>query len=472
MNREEYQSPFSIRYASKEMRYLFSDQYRYMNWRKLWLELAKAQKSVGANISDEQIKQLEEHLSDIDFEKVREYEKEFRHDVMAHIHAYCDVAPLSAPIIHLGATSAFVGDNGDQITMKAALELIEKRLLSVMKNLRDFSLKHKDLPTMGYTHFQPAQLTTVGKRSSLWLFDFYMDYEQIQFAKDQLYFRGVKGTTGTQDSYMNIFKDEQKVKLLDQKLKEAFGFKKLQPVTGQTYSRKMDSIVLDTLKSIASSAHKMTNDLRLLQHTREFNEDFAKNQVGSSAMAYKRNPMKSERTASLAKYCMSIANNATFVHSTQWFERTLDDSANRRLSLSEGFLCCDSILTLLENLTRLMEIHPKIIEQNIQKQLPFMITEHLIIEGVKRGGSRQDLHESIRQHAIYAQREMQEGRENPFLESLLADKSIPLDESSLEKLLDPKLYTGRSSQQVEEFIQEMIDPILQGKQFVENEVEI
>ena len=394
MDRELYNSPLNTRYASREMSHIFSDMEKFKTFRILWTELAKAEMELGLNISSSQIKELEENIDNIDFEKAAEYEKELRHDVMAHVKAYGDVAKSAAGIIHLGATSCYVNDNTDIIVMRKALKLVAKKLAVLIKNLSEFAKKYKGLPTLGYTHYQPAQLVTVGKRATLWIQDFLIDLEEIEYRIENLKLRGVKGTTGTQASFLELFDgDHEKVKELEKKIVNSLGFTSAIAVSGQTYTRKIDFQILQALSQIAQSAHKMTNDIRLLQNLKEVEEPFEKNQIGSSAMAYKRNPMRSERIASLSKYVINIAQNPAMVEATQWFERTLDDSANKRLSIPEGFLATDAILDIAINVTSGLVVHEKVIERHVERELPFMATENILMEAVKRGGNRQELHE-------------------------------------------------------------------------------
>ena len=397
----KYQNPLESRYCSDEMLYNFSPEKKFTTWRKLWLALAEIQKELGLDISDEQIKELKDQVNHIDYANANEYEKKFRHDVMAHVHAYGDAAPAARPIIHLGATSAFVGDNTDLIQIRDGFELIKIKLVNVIKGLHSFALTYKDHPTLGFTHFQPAQLTTIGKRATLWLQSVLLDLEDLEFRLQTLRFRGVKGTTGTAASFKELFDgDFSKVKELDRKLSEKFGFKKVFKVSGQTYDRKIDAQVLEVLSNIAQSAHKFTNDLRLLQNLKEIEEPFEKNQIGSSAMAYKRNPMRSERISSLAKFVISLATSPAMVAATQWFERTLDDSANKRLSIPQAFLATDALLIIWNNILDGLVVYPKMIEKHINEELPFMATEYIIMEGVKNGGDRQELHEIIRKLSL------------------------------------------------------------------------
>ncbi len=450
-----YSSPFKKRYASEEMLYIFSDNNKFYLWRSLWLALAEEQQKLGLDIKDEQIEQMQANLENIDFDKATAYEKKFRHDVMAHIHTFAESAPQAAPIIHLGATSAFVGGNADVLVIASALDLILQKMEKVMSNLSKFSLTYSAIPTLGFTHYQPAQITTVGKRSSLWLYDFFLDYKELQHVRAHLKMRGVKGTTGTQASYLKLFnEDKEKVRLLDKNFCDRFGFEAVS-VCGQTYTRKQDTLVVSALKLIAESAHKMTNDIRLLQNLKEIEESFAKDQIGSSAMAYKKNPMKSERVSSLSKFLISLSLNTSLVSMTQWFERTLDDSANRRLTLSESFLCADSILNLLITITSSLKVNQKIIAQNLNKYLPFMITENIIMESVKKGANRQVVHEIIRTHSIKAQNDMAEGEENKLISYLINDDRIMLNKEEINQILNPDLYIGRSVEQVVELTNEV-----------------
>lgn len=457
-----YQNPLESRYCSDEMLYNFSPEKKFTTWRKLWLALAEIQKELGLDISDEQIKELREQVSKIDFKKADEYEKKFRHDVMAHVHAYGDAAPAARPIIHLGATSAFVGDNTDLIQIRDGFELVKKKLINVIKGLHSFALKYKDHPTLGFTHFQPAQLTTIGKRATLWLQSVLLDLEDLEYRLETLRFRGVKGTTGTAASFKELFDgDFSKVKELDRKLSERFGFKKVFKVSGQTYDRKIDAQALEVLSNIAQSAHKFTNDLRLLQSLKEIEEPFEKNQIGSSAMAYKRNPMRSERIASLAKFVISLATSPAMVASTQWFERTLDDSANKRLSIPQAFLAIDAILLIWNNILDGLVVYPKMIEKHINEELPFMATEYIIMEGVKNGGDRQELHEIIRQHSMEAAKKVKmEGKPNDLIERIIMDEKINIDKEKLMKLINPFNFIGFAPEQTEEFLDQEVNPIL------------
>lgn len=460
--RDKYSNPLESRYSSKEMLANFSPQIKFSTWRKLWLALAETEKDLGLNISEEQLDQIREHIEDIDFETAARYEKQFRHDVMAHIHTLAEVAPLAKPIIHLGATSAFVQDNENLIAMREALFIVRKKMVNVINGLAAFANEYKDLPTLGFTHYQAAQLTTVGKRATLWLQSLLIDFEDLEFRIENLRFRGVKGTTGTAASFLELFDgDYNKVKELDRKLSEKFGFSKIQAVSGQTYDRKLDSQVLDLLSGIAQSAHKFTNDLRLLQSLKEIEEPFEKSQIGSSAMAYKRNPMRSERISSLAKFVISLSANPAMVAATQWFERTLDDSANRRLSIPQAFLAIDAILIIWTNILDGLVVYPKVIEKHIMEELPFMATEYIIMEGVKQGGDRQELHELIREHSMEAGKQVKtEGKPNDLVQRILADSRFKIDKSKLQEVLNPKNFIGFAPQQTAEFLKEQVNPIL------------
>ncbi|MDD3093149.1 MAG: adenylosuccinate lyase [Clostridia bacterium] len=451
---DNYTSPFSQRYSSKEMQLIFSDDYKFSTWRKLWISLAKAQMKLGLPITKEQIDELEENKDNIDYDQVKLFEKQIRHDVMSHIKAYGLQCPKAKGIIHLGATSCFVTDNTDIIIMKTALILIRKKLVSVIKNLSDFALKYKDIPTLGFTHFQPAQLVTVGKRACLWIQDFCMDVDELEFVVDTLMMRGVKGTTGTQASFMSLFNDdENKVDELERLVCEDFGFDKAFNITGQTYSRKTDSRVLKSLSSIAQSAHKMGTDIRLLQGLKEIEEPFETNQVGSSAMAYKRNPMRSERICSLARYIITNAHNPEITVSVQWLERTLDDSANRRLSIAEGFLATDGMLDILINITDNLVVNENVIKKHIREEIPFIATENILMESVKRGGDRQMLHEKIRQYSLIASKRVkEEGLDNNLLELISKDEVFSMNKEDLNNILNPSKYIGRSASQVEIYI--------------------
>ena len=457
-----YKNPLEERYSSEEMLYNFSPNNKFRNWRKLWIALAEIQKDLGLDISDEQIAQLKANAENIDFAKAAEYEKKFRHDVMAHVHTYGDDAPLAKGIIHLGATSAFVGDNTDLIQMRDGLLLLRKQLANVIKNLSDFALKYKDLPTLGFTHYQPAQLTTVGKRATLWLQSLILDFEELEFFIETLRFRGVKGTTGTAASFLELFNgDYSKVQHLDKELSKRFGFDKVFGVSGQTYDRKIDAKVMALLSNIAQSAHKFTNDLRLLQNLKEIEEPFEKNQIGSSAMAYKRNPMRSERIGSLSKFVMSLSSSSAMVAATQWFERTLDDSANKRLAIPQSFLAVDAILLISNNIMNGIVVYENRIKKHIMDELPFMATEYIIMEEVKAGGDRQEIHETIRIHSMEASKKVKmEGKENDLIERILNDDSLNLDKTKFMEMLDPKNFIGFAPIQTEEFVQNEAQPIL------------
>ncbi|UKB82226.1 adenylosuccinate lyase [Chryseobacterium sp. MEBOG06] len=457
-----YKNPLEERYSSEEMLFNFSHNNKFHTWRKLWIALAEIEKDLGLDISDEQIAELKANAENIDYDKAAEYEKKFRHDVMAHVHTYGDVAPSAKGIIHLGATSAFVGDNTDLIQIRDGLLILKKKLVNVMKNLADFAIQYKDLPTLGFTHFQPAQLTTVGKRATLWLQSLVLDIEELDFFLETLRFRGVKGTTGTAASFLELFNgDYTKVKHLDKELSKRFGFEKVFGVSGQTYDRKIDAKVVALLGNIAQSAHKFTNDLRLLQNLKEIEEPFEKNQIGSSAMAYKRNPMRSERIGALAKYVMSLTTSSAMVASTQWFERTLDDSANKRLTIPQAFLAVDAILLIWNNIMNGIVVYPNRINKHIMEELPFMATEYIIMEEVKAGGDRQEIHEVIRVHSMEASKKVkEEGKENDLIERILNDDSLKLDKSKLKEVLDPKNFIGFAPIQTEEFIQNEVQPII------------
>ena len=457
-----YKNPLEERYSSEEMLYNFSPENKFHTWRQLWIALAEIERDLGLDISDEQIAQLKEQAQNIDFAKAAEYEKKFRHDVMAHVHTYGDAAPLAKGIIHLGATSAFVGDNTDLIQIRDGLLIIRKQLVNVIKKLSDFALKYKDLPTLGFTHFQPAQLTTVGKRATLWLQSLLLDFEELEFFLETLRFRGVKGTTGTAASFLELFGgDYAKVKHLDKELSRRFGFEKVFGVSGQTYDRKIDAKAATLLSNIAQSAHKFTNDLRLLQNLKEIEEPFEKSQIGSSAMAYKRNPMRSERIGALAKFVMSVSSGSAMVASTQWFERTLDDSANKRLTIPQAFLAVDAILLIWNNIMDGLVVYENRIRKHIMEELPFMATEYIIMEEVKAGGDRQEIHETIRQHSMEASKKVKiEGKENDLIERIMNDNSLKLDKSKIMEVLDPKNFIGFAPVQTEEFIKNEVQPIL------------
>lgn len=460
--RNKYENPLTSRYASKEMSYIFSDDHKFQTFRNLWIALAKAEKELGLSISDQQIQDLERVKEEIDYQRVAEIEAQTRHDVMAHIKAYGELAPSAKGIIHWGATSCFVTDNTDLILMRDGLDLILKKLKVLIKQVRDFAMDYKDLPILAYTHYQPAQPTTLGKRASLWLYDLYMDYVEIQRRRDLLRLRGVKGTTGTQASFMELFEDGDKVDQLEDLVVKAMGFDKAYEVTGQTYSRKVDQEILASISSLAQTMHKMTNDLRMMQHQKEVEEPYEKGQVGSSAMAYKRNPMRSERISSLAKYVIQAAGNGALVYATQWFERTLDDSANRRISIGESFLAMDAILDIGINVSQGLVVHEKMIEKNLKAELPFMATENILMEAVKRGGDRQELHEHIRTHSqAAAARVKDQGLSNDLIDRIIADPAFGLSEAEIRDLISPEKFVGRSPAQVERLVKEVIDPILQ-----------
>ena len=460
---DRYQSPLSERYASREMQYIFSPEKKFRTWRKLWIALAETEKELGLPITQEQIDELKAHKDDINFDVAKEREKLVRHDVMSHVYAYGLQCPNAKGIIHLGATSCYVGDNTDIILMTEALKLVRKKLVNVMAELASFAEKYKDQPTLAFTHFQPAQPTTVGKRATLWLMELKLDLDDLDYVISSMKMLGSKGTTGTQASFLELFDgDHEKCRKADQMIAEKMGFTGCFPVSGQTYSRKVDTRVLNVLAGIAQSAHKFTNDIRLLQHLKEVEEPFEKNQIGSSAMAYKRNPMRSERIASLANYVMADMMNPMLVASTQWFERTLDDSANKRLSIPEGFLAVDGILDLYLNVVDGLVVYPKVIEKRLMSELPFMATENIMMDAVKAGGDRQELHERIRELSMEAGRNVKaEGRDNNLLELIAADPSFNLTLEELKKTMDPKKYVGRAPQQVEEFLDEVIRPVLE-----------
>lgn len=462
MQNDSYISPFSTRYASKQMQYLFSADNKFITWHKLWIALAEAEKAAGLPITDAQIDELRAHVNDVDYEKAEEYEHKLRHDVMAHIHAWGDICPTARPIIHLGATSCYVGDNTDIIIMRDALDLVRGKMVSVMKNLRDFALKYKDLPTLGYTHLQPAQLVTVGKRASLWLYELTLDFDDLQYVRNSLCMLGSKGTTGTQASFVELLEgDGAKIDGIERYIAEKFGFERCVPVSGQTYTRKFDSRVVGVLSGIAQSAYKFSNDMRILQSFKELEEPFEKTQVGSSAMPYKRNPMRSERMGALCRYVISDMTNTAITASTQWMERTLDDSANRRISIAEAFLAVDAILNIYINITDGIVVYPKVIESRIMKELPFMASENIMMEAVKRGGDRQELHEIIRTYSMEAGRRVkEEGLDNDLVERIVADKRFGVSKDDISAHLDPKEYIGRCAEQVERFVSEYVDPII------------
>ena len=462
MNRTKYENPLVDRYAGKEMSRIWSPQAKFTTWRRLWIALAEAEKELGLDITDEQIAQMKANIDNIDFDLAAAKEKELRHDVQSHIHTFGEACPLARPIIHLGATSCYITDNTELIQMKDSAQLIRRQLLGLIAALRAFAHKHKDLPTLGFTHYQPAQLTTVGKRAALWLHDSLIDFTHLQRLIDDLPFRGAKGTTGTQASFLALFDgDHEKVKQLDRMVTRRMGFQRTVPVSGQTYSRKYDFIVVSTLSGIAQSAHKMAGDIRLLMNLREMDEPFEENQVGSSAMAYKRNPMRSERICALARYLISLPANTANTHANQWLERTLDDSANRRLVLPEAFLTAGVILNLAINVTDGLRVWPLVIRRRIEAELPFMATENIMMAGVKAGGDRQILHEAIRKHSLATARQMkEEGSDNDLLTRIAADPLFADFRHQWDAVVDPADYVGRAPAQVEEFIAEEIDPLL------------
>lgn len=460
---DKYVSPLSERYASKEMQYIFSPDMKFRTWRKLWIALAETEKELGLNITDEQINELKEHADDINYDVAKEREKLVRHDVMSHVYAYGVQCPKAKGIIHLGATSCYVGDNTDVIVMTEALKLVKKKLVNVIAELAKFADTYKDQPTLAFTHFQPAQPTTVGKRATLWMMELKLDLDDLDYIIDSMMLLGSKGTTGTQASFLELFEgDQEKVRAVDRKIAEKMGFKKCFPVSGQTYSRKLDTRVANVLAGIAASAHKFSNDIRLLQHLKEVEEPFEKNQIGSSAMAYKRNPMRSERIASLSRYVMIDALNPAITSATQWFERTLDDSANKRLSIPEAFLAIDGILDLYLNVVDGLVVYPKVIEKRLMSELPFMATENIMMDAVKAGGDRQELHEKIRQLSMEAGKNVKEkGLDNNLLELIANDESFNMSLEDLKACMNPAKYVGRSVEQVKEFLEEVINPILE-----------
>ena len=459
---DKYVSPLSERYASKEMQYIFSPDMKFRTWRQLWIALAETEKELGLPITDEQIEELKSHVEDINYEVAKEREKIVRHDVMSHVYAYGVQCPKAKGIIHLGATSCYVGDNTDIIVMSEALKLVRKKLINVIAELRNFADKYKNQPTLAFTHFQPAQPTTVGKRATLWMQEFLMDLEDLEYVAGTLKLLGSKGTTGTQASFLELFDgDQETIDKIDPMIAEKMGFKAAYPVSGQTYSRKVDTRVLNILAGIAASAHKFSNDIRLLQHLKEVEEPFEKTQIGSSAMAYKRNPMRSERIASLSRYVMVDALNPAITSATQWFERTLDDSANKRLSVPEGFLAIDGILDLCLNVVDGLVVYPKVIEKHLMSELPFMATENIMMDAVKAGGDRQELHERIRELSMEAGRTVKvEGKENNLLELIAADPAFNLSLEDLKKTMDPARYVGRAPLQVDNFLKNVVDPVL------------
>ena len=462
MSTDRYVSPLSERYASKEMQYIFSQDMKFRTWRRLWIALAETEKELGLNITQEQIDELKAHKDDINYDVARERERQVRHDVMSHVYAYGVQCPKAKGIIHLGATSCYVGDNTDIIVMAEALRLVQKKLVNVIAELSKFADKYKDQPTLAFTHFQPAQPTTVGKRATLWTQEFMMDLEDLEYVLGSLKLLGSKGTTGTQASFLELFDgDQETIDKIDPMIAQKMGFKQCYPVSGQTYSRKVDTRVLNILAGIAASAHKMSNDIRLLQHLKEVEEPFEKSQIGSSAMAYKRNPMRSERIASLSRYVMIDALNPAITSATQWFERTLDDSANKRLSIPEGFLAIDGILDLCLNVVDGLVVYPKVIEKHMMAELPFMATENIMMDAVKAGGDRQELHERIRELSMEAGRTVKvEGKDNNLLDLIAADPAFNLTIEELNKSMEPSRYVGRAKEQTTAFIEKVVQPVL------------
>ena len=460
MSTDRYVSPLSERYASKEMQYIFSPDMKFRTWRRLWIALAETEKELGLNITQEQIDELKAHAEDINYDVAKERERQVRHDVMSHVYAYGVQCPKAKGIIHLGATSCYVGDNTDIIVMTEALKLVKKKLVNVIAELSAFADKYKDQPTLAFTHFQPAQPTTVGKRATLWTQEFLLDLEDLEYVLGTMKLLGSKGTTGTQASFLELFDgDQETIDKIDPMIAEKMGFKECYPVSGQTYSRKVDTRIANILAGIAASAHKMSNDIRLLQHLKEVEEPFEKSQIGSSAMAYKRNPMRSERIASLSRYVMVDALNPAITSATQWFERTLDDSANKRLSIPEGFLAIDGILCL--NVVDGLVVYPKVIEKHMMAELPFMATENIMMDAVKAGGDRQELHERIRELSMEAGKTVKvEGKDNNLLELIAADPAFNLSLEDLQRSMDPKKYIGRAKEQTERFVNTVVQPIL------------
>ena len=462
MSKDRYESPLASRYASDFMLHLFSADMRIQTWRRLWVALARAEHNLGLPVSQEQVDELAAHITDIDYDMAAAREKEVRHDVMAHVYTYGKAAPSAAGIIHLGATSCYVTDNADLVIYREGLRYLRGELLAVLANLSKFAEQYKAMPTLGYTHYQPAQLVTVGKRATLWMQDFLSDLEELDFVLENMKFLGCRGTTGTEASFVDLFEgDGEKIDEMNRQISAEFGFDKCFPVCGQTYPRKADSRILNVLSSIAQSCYRMANDIRLLQHDRQVEEPFEKNQIGSSAMAYKRNPMRSERICSLSRYLMADAMNAPMTASVQWMERTLDDSANRRISMPEGFLCADAILRLAQNVTDGLHVNEKVVEATCREYLPFIATENLMMEGVKRGGNRQELHEIIRTCSMAATAKMKEGEKCDLLHRLAAESAFGMTEAEMEAVLDPKLYIGRCPAQVDAFLAQ-VRPLLEG----------
>lgn len=475
--RNIYNTPLNSRYASKEMSYLFSEEMKFKTWRRLWIALAEGEKELGLPITEEQINELKAYKDNINYEVAEEREKVVRHDVMSHVYAYGVQCPNAKGIIHLGATSCYVGDNTDLIIMREAMLLIKKKIINVIDALSKFAVKYKEMPTLGFTHFQPAQLTTVGKRATLWIQDLILDIENLDYVIENLRFRGVKGTTGTQASFMELFNgNEELVKKLDSIVTNKMGFTKEFMVTGQTYPRKVDSIILNTISEIAQSGYKFSNDIRLLQSMKEIEEPFEKNQIGSSAMAYKRNPMRSERLGALARYIIVNSLNPAITAATQWFERTLDDSANKRIAIPEAFLALDGVLSLYLNISSNLVVYDKVIQSHVNNELPFMSTENILMECVKRGGDRQDLHEKIRMHSMEAGKRVKElGLNNDLIERIIKDKAFGLSKEEILSLIDPKKFTGRAAGQVDDFIAEQVKPILdsnKGSMGIEAEINV
>ena len=471
MSTDRYQSPLSERYASKEMQFVFSPDMKFRTWRKLWIALAETERELGLNITEEQIEEMKAHADCINYDVARAREKVVRHDVMAHVYAFGQQCPKAKGIIHLGATSCYVGDNTDIIVMAEALKIVKKKLVNVIAELAKFADEYKALPTLAFTHFQPAQPTTVGKRATLWMQEFLMDLEDLEYVAGSLKLLGSKGTTGTQASFLELFDgDQDTIDKIDPMIAQKMGFKACYPVSGQTYSRKVDTRVLNVLAGIAASAHKFSNDIRLLQHLKEVEEPFEKSQIGSSAMAYKRNPMRSERIASLSRYVMADALNPAITSATQWFERTLDDSANKRISVAEAFLAADAILNIMINVTSGMIVYPKIVRKRVMAELPFMATENIMMDAVKKGGDRQALHEKIRQYSMEAGKKVkEEGLENDLCERILADPMFMITKEEMDAIMAPENFTGRSAQQVEEFVSELVQPILEANKDILNE---
>ncbi len=474
MSTEFYENPLNTRYASDAMKAVFSDDTKFKLWRELWIALAKTEKELGLNITDEQISELEKNKDNINYDVAKEREKIVRHDVMSHVYAYGTQCPNAKGIIHLGATSCFVGDNADIIIIHRALKIVREKLLKAVSRLSDFALKYRDMPTLGFTHFQPAQLTTVGKRATLWIYDLLLDIEQVDFLISKIRLRGAKGTTGTQASFMELFKgDGEKVKTLDREVVQKMGYENEYPVTGQTYPRKFDSYVLNCLSGIAQSASKFANDIRLLQHLKEIEEPFEKTQIGSSAMAYKRNPMRSERITSLARFVITNATSPAVTAATQWFERTLDDSANKRITVPQSFLAVDAILDLYINVAGGLVVYPKVIHSRIMSELPFMATENIMMNAVKKGGDRQELHEKIRVYSMEAGRQVKEfGLPNDLISRIAKDPAFGLSEEEILSHLKPEAYTGRAAGQVDDFINEYVKPLLKDAKNLDTEEEI